>query len=352
MVSVKAELIVDCDVHPPTPTTKELLPYLSDHWRETVLGRGITELGLADYPQEAPLSRRADWRDGASDPLKQLQTNCLDAFGTDIAVLHVLHGAPALRSDDLAAAFCRAVNDWTAAEWLDKDSRLRASILVPSSNAELAVGEIERRSGDQRFVGVLLYAGSDGPLGRRQHWPIYAAAIRHQLPILIHPGTVGRFAPTGNGWTSYLIEDHVAYGQAFQAQLLSLVAEGVFTRFPELQVVMLESGFAWLPSFFWRAVKEWRGLRREIPWVDRSPAEIVREKVFVTTQPMEVPPAHLDRIVAQIGADRMFLHSSDYPHWRFKGERPEHSLWPGDLGDRARTRNPIAAFPRLAGARA
>jgi uncharacterized protein len=342
---------IDCDVHPPTPVTKDLLPFLNDYWREVVLSRGINELGLADYPLGAPLSLRADWRDGHLDPLKRVQEDCLNAFDTQIAILHVLHGAPALHNDDLAAAFCSAVNDWVAHEWLAKDSRLRASILVPSSNAELAVAEIERCATDQRFVGVLLYAGSAGPLGRRHHWPVYAAAEKHRLPILIHLGTLGHYAPTGNGWPSFLIEDHVAYAQAFQSQLLSLVAEGVFQRFPQLRCVLLESGFAWLPAFFWRAVKEWRGLRREIPWVDRSPADIVRESVYVTTQPAEVPSDKLERVIAQIGADGMYLHASDYPHWRFNGERPEIAHFPPHLSDLSRSTNPLAAFPRLAGER-
>ena len=53
----------------------------------------------------------------------------------------------------------------------------------------------------------------------------------------------------------------------FQAQLTSLIAEGAFERFPELRVVLLESGFGWLPPLLWRLDKEWKGLRREIPWV-------------------------------------------------------------------------------------
>jgi hypothetical protein len=73
MASVGAQPIVDCDVHPPTPVTKDLLPYFSDYWRETVVSRGITELGLADYPLGAPLSFRPDWRAGTLDPLKRLQ---------------------------------------------------------------------------------------------------------------------------------------------------------------------------------------------------------------------------------------------------------------------------------------
>ena len=36
--------------------------------------------------------------------------------------------------------------------------------------------------------------------------------------------------------------------QVFQAQVISLVAEGIFDQFPELRVVLIESGFTWLPA--------------------------------------------------------------------------------------------------------
>ena len=77
-------------------------------------------------------------------------------------------------SEDLSAALCRAINNWIAAEWLDRDPRLRASIVVPVHSPDLAVAEIERRADDTRFVQVLMLAMTELPLGRRQHWPIYA----------------------------------------------------------------------------------------------------------------------------------------------------------------------------------
>jgi 3-oxoacyl-[acyl-carrier protein] reductase len=58
----------------------------------------------------------------------------------------------------MAAAFCKAINDWIAAEWLSRDSRLRASIVVPLQAPDLAIEEIERRAGDHRFVSVLVLA--------------------------------------------------------------------------------------------------------------------------------------------------------------------------------------------------
>ena len=44
-----------------------------------------------------------------------------------------------------------------------------------------------------------------------------------------------------------------------------------------------------LGCFLWRFSKFWRGARTEIPWVDRSPAEIVRDNFRLTIQPFDGP---------------------------------------------------------------
>ena len=59
------------------------------------------------------------------------------------------------------------MNDWMARELLDREPRLRASILVAAQNPELAVREIERIASDRRFVQVLLLVMGETLLGRR-----------------------------------------------------------------------------------------------------------------------------------------------------------------------------------------
>ena len=107
------------------------------------------------------------------------------------------------------------------------------------------------------------------------------------------------------------------HSAAFEGQVVSFLAEGVFQKFPKLKLVLAESGFTWLPSLLWRTAKEWRGVRPEVPWIDRNPAELVAEHVRLTLQPVDAPkndPASLARILDHIGSDRMLLFSTDYPH--------------------------------------
>ena len=252
-------------------------------------------------------------------------------------------------SEDMGAALASAVNDWLVEQWLDRDPRLRASITLCMRDPGLAVAEIERRAADPRFVQVLLMTSGDMPLGRRLMWPIYEAASRHGLPLAIHAGSIGHNPTTAAGWPSYFVEDYVSQASAMQSQLLSLIAEGTFQKFPALRVVLLESGFTWLPGFLWRIDKEWRGLRREVPWVDQAPSSLIRARVRLSVQPIDAPDAAvLAEIVRQIGADDALLFSTDYPHWQFDdAEGPMPPGIPERLLRRIARDNALATYPRL-----
>ena len=108
---------------------------------------------------------------------------------------------------------------------------------------------------------------------------------------------------------------------AFEDTLVSFLAEGVLQKFPGTKLVLMESGFAWLPTLLWRTNRSWRGVRTEVPWIDRAPAEIVRDHVRFTLQPLDVPNGDvLNRIMDHVRSDELIVFSTDYPHWQFDGE--------------------------------
>jgi predicted TIM-barrel fold metal-dependent hydrolase len=343
---------IDCDAHANVPSMQALLPYLDEQWRDSVVDRGLNSLESISYPPNAPLTARADWRGKAGEPpntLDALRANALDRWNIDIAICNCLYGVQLLFSEDMAAAFAKAVNDWVAREWLDKDKRLRASIIVPTQNADYAVAEIERCAPDNRFVQVLVLAMGEAPLGRREYWPIYEAAERHGLPIGIHAGSSYRHAVTSLGWPSWYVEDYCANAQGFQAQVASLVCEGVFVKYPKLKVVLIESGVTWLPAFLWRLSKFWHGVRAEVPWVDRSPSEIVRDHVRLTIQPFDGPndPKAVARLIDHLQSDDMLLFSSDFPHWQFDGDDIMPAGIPEKLHSKILRDNALETYGRL-----
>jgi predicted TIM-barrel fold metal-dependent hydrolase len=342
---------IDCDLHPALPPTSALLPYLPPYWRDQFANRHIDRMGfnLTSYVPNSPLSARPDWRRNGvpGGDLDLLRREALDRFGSRLAICNPLHGAIALFNADMAAALCSAVNDWVARELLDREPRLRASILVPMHDPQAAVAEIERVASDRRFVQVLVLAMGDLMLGRRIHWPVYAAAEKLDLPIGVHAGSTYQRAPTPSGWPAHRVEDYIAQSSAFENQLVSFVTEGVFQKFPKLKLVLIESGFTWLPPLLWRTAKLWRGVRPEVPWLDRSPAEIIRDHVRLTLQPIDAPHDMLKRTLDHIGSDRMLLFSTDFPHWQFDGDDVLPAGLPDETLHRIMVDNPLDTYPRL-----
>jgi predicted TIM-barrel fold metal-dependent hydrolase len=301
-----------------------------------------------------PSSVRADWRHGAikgAETVEAVRGDLLDRWGLGGAILNCLYGVQQVHDERLAAALCSAGNDWLVEEWLERDGRLFASVVVPPQNPELAVEEILRRAEDRRFVQVLLPSMHDLPYGRRYWWPIYRAAVAHGMPVGLHLGSAYRQPVTAVGWPTFHVEDYVDQTQGMQAQLASLISHGVSVEFPELKVVLIESGVSWLPAFCWRFGKFWRGVRVEVPWVDRAPIEIVREHVRLTLQPLDAPgePAVVGKLMEQLGSEEMLLFSSDYPHAHFEGDEALPAGLEDGYLERCLAANAKATYIRMGG---
>jgi predicted TIM-barrel fold metal-dependent hydrolase len=318
--ALTATATIDCDVHNVVPNVQALFPYLSEHWREHIsqsLFKGAVD---ASYPRHAPVTARPGSQPDEAQPagsrLDLLSEQVLDRGNVAYAVLACTYAIDSIHHPDAAIALASAVNDWQIVEWLERDPRLRASIVVPSQLPAAAAREIDRVAGHPGFVQVLLPARAAHPWGNRLHQPLWEAVAQHDLVAGIHFGGAPGNPPTPSGWPSYYFEEYAGMAQVFQSQLVSLVSEGVFDEFPQLRVTFLESGFTWLPSFLWRFDKEWRNLRRLVPWVRRPPAAYVREHVRFTIQPLDAPPAprFLHQILEQLGSDEVLLYASDYPH--------------------------------------
>lgn len=317
---------VDCDVHPYVRSAADLDPFLSERWRKhrlTVGGRA--RQALSNAPQYFRLSpgtgmRRDAWTADGGHPgsdLALMREQLLDAFGAAYGMmLPLVARCSDERNVEYGAALCTAVNDWQAQVWSDREPRLKGSVQVAVEWQEAAIAEIDRRAGDRRFTQVMIPPRGLEPLGRRRYWPILEAAAANGFPVALHLGGTSGHPSTGSGWPSFYHEEHHSYVQSMEALVTSLVVEGVFEQIPNLRVVLVEGGFAWLPSLCWRLDKHWKRLREEVPHLRRAPSEYVREHIWVTTQPIEEPerPDDLLATFEWIGWDRI-MFSTDYPHW-------------------------------------
>jgi predicted TIM-barrel fold metal-dependent hydrolase len=304
--------MIDCDVHCAPESMDALSPYLSSYWRQYIEEARVPLHGLVDaYPPGAPTSGGA-----VPSGYDAVKAAVLDEGDTSYAVLNCLTALEAYRNPYYGAALATAVNDWVRDEFLERDKRLRAAIAVSTVSPDDAVAEIERCGEDPRFVAVLLPVRSDIPWAHKNNHAIFGAASARRLPVALHAwGRPGQ-APTANGFASTYLEQYLGNQVVAQSQLINLVCEGVFERYPQLRVILLECGFAWLAPLLWRFDKDWKGIWREVPWVKRRPSEYVYQHLRASTAPAHLPDEErgLRRLLEMIDAAGFLAYASDYPH--------------------------------------
>jgi predicted TIM-barrel fold metal-dependent hydrolase len=336
--------IVDCDFHPKL-TLEQMRPFLSNQWWDYLQTYGNRSRhgyvkGYA-YPKMTPMASRRDaWPPTGGLPASDLdfvRQQHLDFYGISAAIMNPL--SPTGQGDqnvELSIAMARAANDAQLEHWTRRDARLKASVVVPYEDGEASAAEVRRRAGNRDFAQVFMLSRTGEAAGRKRYWPIYEAAVEAGLPVGIHVFGYSGWPMTSSGWPSFYIEEMTEHATSAQAMVTSFIMEGVFERYPELKVVLIESGFGWLPALGWRLDKHWKRLKDEVPHLRKAPSEYIREHIYVTTQPMEETeePDHLIEVMNWIGLDRI-LFSSDYPHWDF--DDPFLAL-PPSLGDDERRR--------------
>ena len=319
--------IIDCDFHPRL-THEQMKPFLTNQWWSYLQTYGNRQRhGQAkgyNYPKIVPqASRRDAWPPSGGPPGSDVdfcREQHLDFYGIDHAILTPL-GQSTGNGDqnvELSIALASAANEGQLAYWTAKEPRLKPSIVVPYEDGVASAAEVRKRAANNEFKQVFLLSKIAEAHGRKRYWPIYEAAAEAGLPVGIHAFGYGGWPLTNSGYPSFYIEEMTEHATGAQAMVTSMIMEGIFERWPELKIVLIECGFGWLPALGWRLDKHWKRLKDEVPHLKMAPSEYIRKHFWVTTQPMEETenPDHLLEVMNWIGMDRI-MFSSDYPHWDF-----------------------------------
>jgi predicted TIM-barrel fold metal-dependent hydrolase len=219
--------------------------------------------------------------------------------------------------EDLTQAYLRAYNRWIVDFCSDSGGRLIPVAQLSLGDPEAAEREL-RRVADQGVAGVFVppFQWTRKPLGDPAHDRVFAAAEECGLPIGIHPSlepkwtAPGRFGEYTSGKYSFFL--NVTAADAVRHAFTSLFQYGVFEKFPELRVAVLESGAGWVGYWLDRMDTVYDSpqgatARQVMP---EKPSFYFRRQCWISGDPDETS---LAAIVPIVGADRFFW-ASDFPH--------------------------------------
>lgn len=329
----KAVRVVDCDVHP-TPRRGALLEFMPDEFRKVFASRlaGAGSTAYYDAPDYAHAQAMRvdtfpdDGEFAGSDPDMTFRQLIMDS-GSDIAILGPLNSSLGQTPEEFHA-LAVATNRWQDACWLDGENnwhkRYYGSITAAMDAPELAAREIDEWAGHPHMAQVLIHAEMRPAWGSPMYDPVWAAATRNNLPVACHLGRRkhDQLPMSPVGFLTYNHDFMVTISLLAANQVMSLIFDGVFDRFPTLQIVFIEFAFNWILPLMWRMDAIHAALGSETG-LKRKPSEYVRDHMWFTTQPLDYPEDKLElsNVLEWMEADKILLFSSDYPHWTFDEPR-------------------------------
>jgi predicted TIM-barrel fold metal-dependent hydrolase len=215
---------------------------------------------------------------------------------------------------ELQAALARAYNRWAEEMRETSGGRVLAAGPVPLGDIARAVEEVRHGYEHQgvRCFWARPNCFNHRNLGHRYYDPLWEVLQDLDVPFATHEfmGLAG--ASAGSDRFETFLEWHtVVHPMEAQMAMLSMIANGVFERFPRLRVAYMEAGCGWVPFWLWR-IEEHLELSgwKEAPECTQEPIEYFRRNCWITTEPDE---PFVPQVIEAVG-DGHILFETDYPH--------------------------------------
>lgn len=190
--------------------------------------------------------------------------------------------------------------------------RLNAMILANGAFIDESVAEIKRWGASPWARGVLIGLPLDYPIDHPDMDPIWQAADDAGLTIVHHSFATG-YPGYRDLWDNPFIGRTASHPWAAMRMVAAFTGAGLFDRFPNLRLSILESGFGWIP--FWARRMEdqvtYMGYVKED--LKHSMWEYMTSGRFFASIVIH-EGEDMVRMVNELMGDHVLMFGSDYPH--------------------------------------
>lgn len=268
----------------------------------------------------------------------ELRVAVQDHDGIVGEVLYGVLGA-ATRVDDTEVqnATMQAYNDWLVEFCSYAPSRLVGIACLPSKDPSAAAAEIRRLAARGHRAVELAMTYDLLPLWRQEFTPVWQAA--DECGAIVHLHTIGPPVDTSAATTPREVQAWLGgWLTVFQLRMIERMAElifgGVLHAYPNVKVVLGESGIGWLPYVLERMDDQWSQRFTNLE-LTMPPSGYWRRQMLATFQNDEAGLLLADRI----GVENL-MWGNDFPH----GD----GVWPDSLSVIAKQFADVPASTRRA----
>lgn len=321
--------IIDMDFHV-NPLEEDLIPYVED---ERALDRLTTEFGMTpivdkwDAAYAIKEGNEGLFTQGRARLPEDVNEAC-ETLGIDEPIVNAgINGLPHQHHPVLKNAIVQAANDYMIDHFVDDG--MATAMLIPKWDVDYALKELDRIGAEDGIVAAYSWFDARVPWGAPQFYPLLEELEAQGLPLLLH-GSLA-FWPQHSyigdhmwTWTEVLGFDWPIHGMV---NVINMIMNGVFDRFPDLNVVMQEAGHWWLPFARYRMDEFYEMHPEDIKitplkyeagerYLNRSPSDYLRDNIYVCTQPLALPrnAGEAQQMLSLSMANDTFVYSSDWPH--------------------------------------
>lgn len=246
-----------------------------------------------------------------TDPELRLKDQDLDGVSGEV-LYGILGASTRLGDPEAATEMMRVYNEWLAEFCNTHPDRFAGIACLPNHDIPAAVAEIERIANRGGVRGLEIANSLDmKPLYHPDWNPLWAAANAAKLPVHVH--TIGSLKPDTTGFAPMqLRQAHAVLITGFQMGMSRILMEvifgGVLESYPDLRLVIGESGIGWIPYVLDHMDLEWEDQFRDLT-LTMKPSDYWRRQCKATYQSDTVGLRLLDLL----GEDNI-MWGSDFPH--------------------------------------
>jgi predicted TIM-barrel fold metal-dependent hydrolase len=237
------------------------------------------------------------------------------------------------QDNELGLELFRAYNDFLIDYCSTDTERFIPVMAIPFWDLDLSIREMERSMANGHR-GIIFSQQPElyhCPMLGDRHWDrIWAAAEEMGLPVNFHVGSgtvdiqmlppeCGRHANYASVCASIFLTNSQA--------ISTMIGSGVCHRFPDLNIVSVESGVSWLPFLLEGLDWMWKesAVTEEHPEYDLLPSEYFRRQIYGCFWFEYGGP--LEAAIDYVGADRV-LYETDFPHSTSMSPGPKSTALP------------------------